>query len=192
MCGGRGTCAAKYVDEGLGYLTAYSGLECVCGKPPGVLGEFPRYVGDKCQRVVNADGVTVECAEGFFARDDCQKTCPVADEDSSAAWGGIGACEARGKCAWEDGADAPQCTCDQDLRVGGVGWFVGESCSLCQSSFYSENCQPCPGTARTTSCDHIKNDIFKILDNTQCFQSCVPGVSTCDDTKTGTGECLRD
>ena len=109
MCGGRGTCAARYYDSGVGYLDVYSHLECVCAKPAGVLDEFPKWSGDKCQRAVDAEGQTARrevegveqywCAEGFFGPE-CDLTCPSTSESDS--WGGAGARDSRGKCVYDE------------------------------------------------------------------------------------------
>ena len=185
VCGGRGTCAARYLDDGRGYLSVYSHLECMCAKPAGVLEDYPRWAGAKCQKKVDADGQIVGCAPGFFTKNDCASTCPAPGGDSSASWGGIGACDGRGTCRWN--GKEPECQCDNDQRPGGNGWFVNSMCTQCQDSFYGINCQPCARLSRSTSCDNV-NDIFKILEGTQCFKSCNVG-QECRDTKLGDGFC---
>ena len=184
VCGGRGTCAAVFVDgTGRGFLDTYSHLECVCAKPAGVLTEFPKWSGEKCARAVRNDGTTAFCAEGFFGPQ-CDITCPG---DSDSAWGGIGACDSRGVCTF-DGTTA-QCVCDQDARPNGDGFFHGPSCTQCFDQFYGRNCMSCPKLSRTSSCDDKPPEFLLFTDPDQCFASCTTG-KTCDDTKEGTGICL--
>ena len=201
VCGGRGTCAAKYYDDGAGYLNVYSHLECLCAQPAGVLaGEFPRWRGEKCQRAVDAEGQTARrqvegveqfwCAEGFFGPE-CDLTCPSTKESDT--WGGAGACDSRGKCVYDeshpDPAErGPKCACDQDSRPGGVGFFAGESCSACWQNYYGLNCQTCPGLkviGSGTACDAYPEWIIPFSNN--CFNACFDG--QCDWGKEGTGVC---
>lgn len=202
VCGGRGTCAAKYYDSGVGYLDVYSHLECVCAKPAGVLDEFPKWSGDKCQRAVDAEGQTARrevdgqeefwCADGFFGPE-CDLTCPSTSESDS--WGGAGACDSRGKCVYDeshpDPAErGPKCVCDQDARPGGVGFFAGESCSACWQNFYGLNCQSCPGLKvfGGSACDDSPEWLIPF--STNCFKACTTGAGgQCDWGKEGTGVC---
>lgn len=194
VCGGRGTCAAKYLDDGAGYLNVYSHLECVCAKPAGVLEEFPKWSGAKCQRAVDAEGQTAKkivdgeevfwCAEGFFGPQ-CDLTCPSTSESDS--WGGAGACDSRGTCVYDEDAGEAKCVCDQDARPGGVGFFAGESCSACWQNFYGLNCQSCPGlkVVGGTACNDYPEWLIPF--STNCFNACFDG--TCDWGKEGTGVC---
>lgn len=187
-CGGRGTCAALFVDgTGRGFLDTYSHLECVCAKPAGVLTEFPKWSGDKCARAVESDGATAFCAEGFFGPQ-CDKTCP--SDGGASAWGGIAACDSRGVCEYDAGTDTAQCVCDQDARPNGDGFFHGESCAQCFGQhFYGQNCQSCPKLSRTSDCVGTPAEFLLFTDPDQCFASCTTG-KTCDSGKEGTGMCL--
>ena len=124
---------------------------------------------------------------GLFVEDGCASTRPAPDEDSSASWGGIGACDGRGVCRWNARRRETECQCDNDDRPGGNGWFVDEMCSQCQDEFYGVNCQPCSRLSRSTDCDGVP-DIFTILGGTQCFKSCNVN-QVCLDTKQGSGLC---
>ena len=187
-CGGRGTCAAVFVDgTGRGFLDTYSHLECVCAKPAGVLTEFPKWSGDKCARAVQNDGTTAFCAEGFFGPQ-CDVTCPAeGGPNSASAWGGIGACDSRGVCEYD--GNTAQCVCDRDARPNGDGFFFGETCTQCFDQFYGRNCQSCPKLSRVGSCDDKPPQFLLFTNPDQCFASCTTG-KTCDDGKTGTGMCL--
>ena len=189
VCGGRGTCAAKYVDgQGKGYLTDYVGLECLCSKPAGVLDEFPKWSGPKCALAIDQNGQKRFCAEGFFG-DHCDVTCP--SENDASSWGGIGACDTRGTCNYDETTNTAVCHCDEDSRVNGAGFFAGPSCSKCWDNFYGINCQSCPQLAPTSDCDSVADEFLLTVNPDTCFASC-PSGKTCDDGKSGSGICLTD
>lgn len=175
VCAGRGSCQPFYVDVGLGWASEYDSLQCVCGKPNGVLAEFPKYSGDYCEKIVGEDGTIQKCAEGYFG-DDCSITC-----DGGDGWGGASVCSSRGACKF-DGTNA-YCECDADTKPGGIGYFAGTLCQECAGEFYSSQCAPCPGLQVTSDCGpHSFN-----LSETTCFDSC--NVKTCDDGIQGKGIC---
>lgn len=180
VCAGRGSCQAKYVDVGLGWASEYDSLQCVCGKPNGVLGEFPKYSGDYCEKIVGEDGTIIECAEGYFG-DDCSITCPGAD-----GWGGAAVCSSRGACKYDAEAGSTYCDCDEDTKPGGVGFYAGSTCEACAGEFYSNMCQPCPGLQVTSDCP--SGSFLLTADPVTCFNSC--NVKTCDDGLQGKGICF--
>ena len=191
VCGGRGTCAARYLDNGKGYLSEYSHLECLCSKPAGVLDEFPKWSGEKCALAVQENGEKAFCAEGFFG-DDCDVTCPSAGgEDDASTWGGLGACDTRGVCKYDGATNKAFCHCDQDARPNGDGFFSGPACSSCWDQFYGMNCQSCPQLAETSDCSSVKDEFLLSVSPKKCFASC-PSGKTCDDGKSGSGLCLTD
>ena len=179
VCGGRGSCMALYKDVGLGWASEYDSLQCVCGKPTGVLEDFPVYTGDYCERVTDENGQIVSCAEGYFGAG-CDKTCP-----GGQGWGGVSVCNSRGACKYNSRLDKAYCACDSDMKPGGIGWFAGEGCELCAGEFFGSQCAPCPGLQINNDCGP---DSFNITtDPVTCFASC--NIKTCDDGKLGTGIC---
>ena len=180
VCGGRGSCMAQFKDVGLGWASEYDSLKCVCGKPTGVLGEFPIFSGEYCEKIIDENGQIESCAEGYFGAQ-CDKTC-----DGGQGWGGVSVCNTRGVCKYDESTEEAYCACDADMKPGGIGYFAGYGCELCAGEFYGSQCAPCPGLQITNDCGA---DSFNISTNpVNCFGSCV--TKTCDDGKQGMGICL--
>lgn len=180
VCSARGSCMARYKDVGLGWASEYDSLQCVCGKPTGVLTDFPVYSGEYCEKIVDENGQIQSCAEGYFGAQ-CDKTC-----EGGGGWGGVGVCSTRGACKYDAVLDEAYCSCDADMKPGGIGYFAGDGCELCAGEFYGSQCAPCPGLQITNDCGP---DTFNISTNpVNCFGSCV--TKTCDDGKQGMGICL--
>ena len=126
ICTGHGTCAAAYVEN-----NKFSHLTCECDSSP-------TWSGQQCGCLLE-DGKCTECADGMFG-ETCT-TCP--------GGGGISQCDIHGKC--NDGIDGDgTCTCDLDIKTGGLGgWKPGDtgSCDACFSSdFYGNACKVCKDT----------------------------------------------
>ena len=190
ICGGRGTCAPRYLDSGKGYLDVYSHLECLCSKPTSTINaEFPAWAGEKCQRAVNEDFTTAFCAPGFFGPD-CDVTCPTAANaiDDSDTWGGLRACSARGSCVYDEDLNTAECLCDMDDRVGGDGWYTSGACEACAPNFWGTNCNTCPLLVEMGAAACVNASYLIPPDETTCHISCFP--KTCDDGKEGTGRCF--
>jgi len=167
VCTGHGTCASEYADG------EYVGLRCECTKA-GIT-PFPAWSGETCSCLKDtADATTCsECAEGSFGLD-CQ-ACPGGS--------GIGQCNIHGKC--DDGiAGSGTCSCDVDVKYGGLGAFKGASCDSCLSNdFYGNQCKICPNL-QVVQCDSA-GLLAELPGVGQCVMSC--GVNTCN---TDTGICF--
>lgn len=160
ICTGHGTCAAQYADK------EYVGLACECvpeGNTP-----FPAWTGETCSclKTTPLDESCSECATGSFGPQ-CQ-SCPGGS--------GIGQCNMHGKCG--DGVSGNGlCTCDIDIKTGGLGAFSGDACDACFSGdFYSNQCKPCPNL-QLVQCDQ-EGFLAELPGVNQCIQSC--GFKTCN------------
>ena len=180
VCGARGSCMARYKDVGLGWASEYDSLQCVCGKPTGVLTDFPIFSGEHCEKIIDENGQVKSCAEGYFGAQ-CDKTC-----EGGQGWGGVSVCNTRGACKYDAAIDEAYCSCDADMKPGGIGYFSGGGCELCAGEFYGSQCAPCPGVQITNDCGPGTFNIS--INPVNCFGSCV--TKTCDDGKKGMGICL--
>lgn len=157
ICNGHGTCTAQYARD------EYVGLACEC--VPEGLTPFPAWTGDTCACLKDSPNDNcIKCAPGNFGPQ-CQ-SCPGGT--------GIAQCNMHGKCT--DGvAGEGLCTCDIDIKSGGLGAFSGDACESCFSNdFYSDQCQPCPNL-QLVQCDGF---LPQLPDVNLCIQSC--GSKTCN------------
>ena len=127
ICTGHGTCAAAYSKD------TFSHLQCECsqeGTEP-----FPSWSGTTCGCLKESSTSTTcnRCADGFFG-EKCT-SCP--------GGGGISQCNMHGTCS--DGVSGNgQCTCDVDIKYGGLGGWMGSSCDSCMGEFWGPQCKTCP------------------------------------------------
>ena len=161
ICTGHGTCASQYAG------TKYVGLSCECaqdGTEP-----YPAWSGGTCSCLKDtaADTACTKCATGSFGSH-CT-SCPGGS--------GIGQCNMHGKC--DDGVNGTgTCTCDVDVKYGGLGAFKGASCSSCLSNdFYGANCRTCPNI-QVVQCDS-QGFLATLPNSGNCLMSC--GALTCSD-----------
>ena len=166
ICTGHGTCAAQYAGN------TYIGLACEC-TPDGVM-PFPAWTGDTCSCLKNTatDTDCSKCATGSFGPQ-CT-SCPGGS--------GISQCNMHGRC--DDGIQGQgTCTCDIDVKYGGLGAFKGEACESCLSGdFYGASCKTCPNL-QVVQCIPGLN-LTEIPGVGSCIQSC--GDKTCNNN---TGFC---
>jgi hypothetical protein len=159
ICTGHGTCVTEYAGG------EYVGLSCACTKQ-GVE-PFPAWTGDTCSCLKNSAVANScsECATGSYGPQ-CL-SCPGGS--------GIGQCNMHGKCS--DGVGgAGTCSCDIDVKYGGLGAFKGDACESCLSSdFFGENCKTCPNL-QVVQCIPGLN-LTEIPGVGNCIQSC--GANTC-------------
>ncbi len=160
ICTGHGTCVAEYAGN------TYTGLRCECTKD-GVT-PFPAWSGETCSCLKNTatDTTCSKCATGSFGSQ-CN-SCPGGS--------GIAQCRMHGKCS--DGVSGDgTCSCDIDVKYGGLGAFKGGSCDSCLSNdFYGDNCKTCPNI-QVVQCIPGLN-LTEIPGVGQCVQSCGP--NTCN------------
>jgi hypothetical protein len=166
ICTGHGTCAAQYAGN------TYIGLACEC-TPDGVM-PFPAWTGHTCSCLKNTatDNDCSKCATGSFGTQ-CT-SCPGGS--------GISQCNMHGRC--DDGTQGQgTCTCDIDVKYGGLGAFKGEACEACLSGdFYGGSCKTCPNL-QVVQCIPGLN-LTEIPGVGSCIQSC--GDKTCNNN---TGFC---
>ncbi len=166
ICTGHGTCAAQYAGG------TYIGLACEC-VPDGAT-PFPAWTGDTCSCLKNSatDSDCSECATGSFGLQ-CT-SCPGGS--------GISQCNMHGRC--DDGVlGQGTCTCDIDVKQGGLGAFKGDACDACLSGdFYGGSCKACPNL-QIVGCIPGLN-LTEIPGVGSCLLSC--GDKTCN---TDTGFC---
>ena len=160
ICTGHGTCVAEYAGD------TYTGLRCECTKD-GVE-PFPAWTGETCSCLKNSatDTSCAKCATGSFGPQ-CT-SCPGGS--------GIAQCNMHGKC--DDGITGQgTCSCDIDVKYGGLGAFKGQACEACLSDdFYGDNCRTCPNL-KVVQCIPGLN-LTEIPGVGQCIQSC--GSKTCN------------
>lgn len=166
ICTGHGTCAAQYAAD------TYIGLACEC-TPDGIT-PFPAWTGHTCSCLKNTatDTDCAKCATGSFGPQ-CS-SCPGGS--------GISQCNMHGRC--DDGIQGQgTCTCDIDVKYGGLGAFKGQACEACLSDdFYGDSCKTCPNL-QVVQCIPGLN-LTEIPGVGSCIQSC--GDKTCNNN---TGFC---
>ena len=166
ICTGHGTCAAQYAAD------TYIGLACEC-TPDGTT-PFPAWTGHTCSCLKNTatDTDCAKCATGSFGTQ-CS-SCPGGS--------GISQCNMHGRC--DDGIQGQgTCTCDVDVKYGGLGAFKGQACEACLSDdFYGDSCKTCPNL-QVVQCIPGLN-LTEIPGVGSCIQSC--GDKTCNNN---TGFC---
>ena len=162
ICSGHGTCAAAY--SGDPSSDEIVGLRCEC--TPLDAEPFPAFSGPECGCLKESENATScsRCQDGFYGPQ-CN-SCP--------GGAGIGQCNKHGIC--NDGLDGDgTCTCDIDIKYGGLGAFKGASCSECLSSdFYGNQCHICPS--------------FLMVGCTSSFLNTIPGTGSCS-TSCGQNTC---
>lgn len=153
ICAGHGTCTEEYAAQ------SYTGLRCACAESWS--GELCA-----CRKDNPTDSNCTECASGAYG------------PQCRACNGGVGVaqCNTHGVCS--DGLEGDgTCTCDVDVKYGGIGAFKGEACESCLSEdFYGDNCRTCPNL-KVVQCIPGLN-LTQIPGVGQCIQSC--GSKTCN------------
>ena len=165
VCGGNGVCVAAYT--GAHNKESYSHLRCECNTDGDSL-----WTGATCGCFKNsiADTTCSKCQDGYYG-ESCQ---------ACQGGGGIRQCNMHGRCNDTLQGDGT-CTCDVDIKHGGLGGWGGSSCSNCYSNdFYGDSCRVCPGT-QVVSCSNTNDGSFlATLPNTgNCIDSCI-GTGTCN------------
>lgn len=166
ICSGHGTCAAAYAGDPSN--AEIVGIRCLCA-PEGSK-PLPTWSGNECGCLKETEtGPCVKCWDGFFGTN-CDQ-CP--------GGAGIAQCNKHGIC--NDGLTGDgTCTCDIDVKYGGLGSWKGDSCDACMNDdFFGERCQICPNFV-VVACNENTNPF---LEN-QCTISCA--AKTCNTT---TGFC---
>ena len=165
ICGGHGTCAAAYT--GVRNKESYSHLRCECNTEGISL-----WAGTTCGCFKDsvADTTCSKCGDGYYG-ESCQ-TCQ--------GGGGIRQCNMHGRCNDTVQGDGT-CTCDVDIKHGGLGGWSGSTCSNCYSNdFYGNSCHVCPGTQMVSCSNTNDGSLLATLPNTgNCIDSCI-GTGTCN------------
>ena len=168
ICSSHGTPSEVFVQDD------FSHLQCVCNAEG-----TSEWSGHTCGCLKNSanDDQCTKCSDGHYGSQ-CN-VCP----------GGVGIsqCSRHGSC--DDGLSGNgTCTCDIDIKYGGLGGWktgIGGSCTSCYSGdFYGSECKTCPGIMMVACAN---GDFLATLPGSgNCIASCLGAVGSCN---TSSGIC---